>query len=81
MEKTAKIYVAGHRGLAGSALCRALRASGYERIVTRASKELDLRDPVATAAFFAAEKPDYVILAAAKVGGILANNSLPADFI
>lgn len=81
MERSSKIYVAGHRGLAGGALCRALRASGYENIVTRPSKELDLRDLAATAAFFADEKPEYVFLAAAKVGGIHANNSLPADFI
>lgn len=81
METNAKIYVAGHRGLAGGALCRALKMAGYGNILTRSSKELDLRDTAATAAFFAAEKPEYVFLAAAKVGGIHANNSLPAEFI
>ena len=81
MEKTAKIYVAGHRGLAGSALVRRLARSGYTNIVTRTHAELDLADAGATRAFFAAERPDHVFLAAAKVGGILANDTYPADFI
>jgi GDP-L-fucose synthase len=81
MDKGAKIYVAGHRGLVGSALVRALEQEGYLNLVTRTSSELDLRDQAATTAFFAAEKPEYVFLAAAKVGGIVANNTLPAEFI
>jgi len=75
------VYVAGHRGLVGGALLRALKARGHDRIITRTSAELDLRDSRAAADFFAAEKPDYVIVAAAKVGGIHANNSYPAQFI
>jgi GDP-L-fucose synthase len=81
MDKAAKIYVAGHRGLAGSALVRRLARGGYTNIITRAHAELDLADAAATRAFFAAERPDYVFLAAAKVGGILANDTYPADFI
>ncbi|MEA2108174.1 MAG: GDP-L-fucose synthase [Pseudomonadota bacterium] len=81
MEKNAKIYVAGHRGLVGSAIVRRLQKDGYENIIVRTSAELDLTNQQATAAFFAAEKPDYVFLAAAKVGGIHANNTKPADFI
>jgi GDP-L-fucose synthase len=81
MDKTAKIYVAGHRGLVGSAIVRKLRVEGYSNLVLRTSKELDLRNPAAVAAFFAEEKPEFVFLAAAKVGGIVANNSYPADFI
>ena len=81
MEPGAKIYVAGHRGLVGGALLRALAARGHDQIITRTSAELDLRDGGATAAFFAAERPDYVIVAAAKVGGIHANNTYPAQFI
>ncbi|MDB5807722.1 MAG: GDP-fucose synthetase [Betaproteobacteria bacterium] len=81
MEKSARIYVAGHRGLAGSALMRRLRRGGYTNLLTRTHAELDLTDAAATQAFFAAERPDYVLLAAAKVGGILANDSYPADFI
>lgn len=81
MEKNAKIYVAGHRGLVGSAIIRKLRADGYANIVTRTSKELDLREQVAVREFFAAEQPEYVFLAAARVGGILANDSWPADFL
>jgi GDP-L-fucose synthase len=77
----AKIWVAGHRGLVGSAIVRALRARGYERVVTRASRELDLRDQAAVRAFYAAERPRYVVVAAAKVGGILANDSYPAEFL
>ena len=78
MEKSAKIYVAGHRGLAGSALMRRLARGGYTNLVTRTHAELDLGDAMATQAFFAAERPDYVVLAAAKVGGILANDTYPA---
>ncbi len=81
MEKTARIYVAGHRGLVGSALVRALKLSGYENIITRTRQELDLLNKGAVEAFFSATKPEYVFLAAAKVGGIMANKSYPADFI
>ena len=81
MEKQAKIYVAGHRGMVGSAICRALEAQGYTNLIKRTSKELDLRDQQAVEEFFRAEKPDYVFLAAAKVGGILANNEASADFM
>lgn len=81
MNRDAKIYVAGHRGMVGSALVRKLQAEGFTNIVTRLSKELDLRDQVAVAAFFEAEKPDYVFLAAAKVGGIQANNIYRGQFI
>ena len=76
-----RIYVAGHRGLVGSALHRALVHSGYKNIITRTSSELDLRDSAATEAFFIAERPKYVFLAAARVGGILANATYPAEFI
>ena len=81
MEKNAKIYVAGHRGMVGSAIVRALKNKGYTNIITRTSKELDLRRQIDVEEFFAKEKPDYVFLAAAKVGGILANNEAPADFM
>jgi GDP-L-fucose synthase len=81
MEKSARIYVAGHRGLVGSALVRNLRQQGYTQLLMRTHAELDLTDQAATTAFFALEKPDYVFLAAAKVGGILANNTYPAEFI
>lgn len=81
MQKNAKIYVAGHRGMVGAAIVRALQAAGYHNIVSRTSKELDLRNQQAVADFFAKEKPDYVFLAAAKVGGIHANNIYRADFI
>lgn len=81
MEKYAKIYVAGHRGLVGSGIVRKLRANGYDNLLLRTHGELDLADQKATESFFAAEKPDYVFLAAAKVGGILANNTYPAQFI
>jgi len=80
-DKHARIYVAGHRGMVGSAIVRALEARGYGNLVTRSSKELDLRDQAAVREFFAAERPDYVFLAAAKVGGIVANDSYPAEFI
>jgi GDP-L-fucose synthase len=81
MNKKEKIYVAGHRGLVGSALIRQLEAQGYENIVTRTHTALDLTNQLAVADFFTTEKPEYVFLAAAKVGGILANNTYPADFI
>ncbi len=81
MEKDAKIYVAGHRGMVGSAIYRKLTELGYSNIVTRTSQELDLRNQQAVANFFNEEKPDYVFLAAAKVGGIMANNTYRADFI
>lgn len=81
MNKTSKIYIAGHRGLVGSALMRQLQTQGYSNIVTRTHAELDLTNQQAVADFFAAEKPEYVILAAAKVGGIHANNTYPAAFI
>ncbi len=81
MEQNAKIYVAGHRGMVGSALCRALAREGYANIITRTHTELDLCDQAAVNAFFEEEKPDYVFLAAAKVGGILANQSALADFM
>lgn len=81
MEKNSKIYVAGHRGMVGSAIVRKLRAEGFESIVTRSSADLDLRSQQAVAAFFETEKPDYVILAAAKVGGIQANNVYRAEFL
>jgi len=76
-----KIYIAGHRGLVGTALMRNLRAKGFDNFVTRTHAELDLTNQAAVEAFFAAEKPDYVFLAAAKVGGIHANNTYPAEFI
>lgn len=81
MKNDSKIYVAGHRGLVGSAIVRSLIANGYQNLLFRTSKELDLANQQATNSFFAEHKPDYVILAAAKVGGILANNSFSADFI
>ena len=81
MDKNAKIYVAGHRGLVGSALVRRLEKEGYSNLILRTSKELNLRDESAVKSFFDEEKPEYVFLAAAKVGGIYANNTYPADFI
>ena len=81
MDKNAKIYVAGHRGLVGSALMRKLEALGYTNFVIRTHAELDLIDQAATTAFFVREKPEYVFLAAAKVGGIHANSTYAADFI
>jgi GDP-L-fucose synthase len=81
MEKKSKIYVAGHRGLMGSAIVRKLKQDGYTNLVMATSKELDLREQAATRDFFAQQRPDYVFLAAARVGGILANQSYPADFI
>ena len=81
MEKISKIYVAGHMGLFGSALVRALKSLGYDNIVGRTHGELELTDQSVVKDFFESEKPDYVFLAAAKVGGIMANNTYPADFI
>jgi GDP-L-fucose synthase len=81
MEKDAKIYVAGHHGMVGSAIVRALEVQGYHNLVFRTSKELDLRRQDKTEEFFAQEKPDYVFLAAAKVGGIMGNARHPADFL
>ena len=81
MEKNAKIYVAGHRGMVGSAIVRELQRQGYTNIITRTHKELDLTRQDAVEAFFAQEKPEYVFLAAAKVGGIVANQEALADFM
>ena len=81
MHPDSRIYIAGHRGLVGSAIRRELLRRGYSNILTRTHEELDLCDEVAVDAFMSSEKPDFVFLAAAKVGGILANNSYPADFI
>ena len=81
MNLDAKIYVAGHRGLVGSAIVRNLEEKGYTNIIYRTHKELDLTNQEEVRAFFEQEKPEYVFLAAAKVGGIHANNTYPADFI
>ena len=81
MEKNSKIYVAGHRGMVGSAIVRELQRQGYENLVLRTHKELDLTRQEAVEAFFASERPEYVFLAAAKVGGIVANQSALADFM
>lgn len=81
MNKDSKIYVAGHRGLVGSAIVRGLKAKGFTNIIGRTHSELDLTNAVAVEEFFKTEKPEYVFLAAAKVGGILANSNYPADFI
>jgi GDP-L-fucose synthase len=81
MPLDARVYVAGHHGLVGSAIWRALEARGYEKLIGKRSKELDLRDPMAVDAFFDEQRPDFVFLAAAKVGGIQANNTYPAEFI
>lgn len=81
MEQNSKIYVAGHNGMVGSAIVRKLREEGYVNLVLRGSKELDLRDQQAVHAFFAEEKPEFVFLAAAKVGGIVANNTYRAEFL
>lgn len=81
MNKDSKIYIAGHRGLAGSAIFRRFQADGYNNILTRTHSTLDLTRQDATEAFFQEQRPEYVVVAAAKVGGILANNSYPADFI
>ncbi len=81
MNVNSKIYIAGHRGMVGSAIQRKLQKEGFEHIITKTSAELDLRNQAAVNAFFETEKPDYVFLAAAKVGGIVANNTYRADFI
>lgn len=81
MESHSKIYVAGHRGLAGSAIFRKLQSKGFNNLVARTSQELDLRDRSAVFRFFSEQQPEYVFLAAAKVGGIIANNNYPVDFI
>jgi GDP-L-fucose synthase len=81
MDKNSKIYIAGHRGMVGSAIIRKLARQGYVNVVTKSSKDLDLRNQKAVANFFAKEKPDYVFLAAAKVGGIHANNTYRAEFL
>lgn len=81
MDVHSKVYIAGHRGLVGSAIWRRLKAEGYSNLITRTSKEVDLRNQEAVASFFSKEKPEYVFLVAAKVGGILANNTYPAVFI
>ncbi|GHF35861.1 GDP-L-fucose synthase [Deinococcus metalli] len=81
MQPESRIYVAGHRGLVGGAILRRLHAEGYTNVITRGSRDLDLRDQAAVRAFFAAEQPEFVFLAAAKVGGILANSTYPAQFL
>jgi GDP-L-fucose synthase len=81
MDRSSKIYIAGHRGMVGSALVRKLQAEGYNNLVTRTSKELDLRNQTQVNIFFEQEKPEYVFLAAARVGGIIANNSFRGEFI
>ncbi len=81
MEKGSRIYVAGHRGMVGSSVLRALQKKGFSHLITKTSSEVDLRDTLAVNNFFAAEKPEYVFLAAAKVGGILANNTYRAEFL
>ena len=81
MEKNSRIYVAGHRGMVGSAIVRELRRQGYGNIITRTHAELDLTRQADVDAFFTQEKPEYVFLAAAKVGGIVANDTAPADFM
>ena len=81
MKKDSKIYVAGHNGMVGSAIMRQLQAAGYSNIICKTSQELDLRDQSQTFTFFAEHKPEYIFLAAAKVGGIIANNTYKADFI
>ncbi len=79
--KNARVYIAGHSGLVGSAILRLLKEKGYTNLICRPSSQLDLRDHAAVKAFFENEKPEYIFLAAAKVGGIMANNTYPADFI
>ncbi len=81
MNKDSRIYVAGHRGLVGSAIVRNLKSKGYSNIITRTHAELDLLNQAAVSEFFEKEKPEYVFLAAAHVGGIAANSTYPADFI
>lgn len=81
MHKESRIFVAGHRGLVGSAICRSLKGSGFGNLITRTRDELDLRDQAAVSAFLNTERPEYVFLSAARVGGIYANSKYPADFI
>ena len=81
IRKDAKIFVAGHRGLAGSAMVRKLRSLGYRNLLLRTRQEVDLQDSNAVSSFFDEQRPEFVFLAAAKVGGILANRDFPADFI
>src|SRR5688500_7733273 len=81
MEKDARIYVAGHRGMVGSAIVRKLKSEGYHNLILKTSSELDLRNQAAVVQFFADHQPDYVFLSSAKVGGIVANNTYRADFI
>ena len=81
MEKDARIYVVGHRGMVGSAIVRSLEKSGFHNLVVKTSREMDLRDGTQVADFFAEVRPNYVFIAAAKVGGILANSAFPAEFI
>ena len=81
MDKESPIFVAGHRGLVGSAICRKLESEGYRNVIVRTRQELDLRDGAAVERFFAAARPEYVFLAAAKVGGILANSTYPVEFL
>jgi GDP-L-fucose synthase len=81
LDRSAKVYIAGHRGLVGSAIWRLLEKEGFTNLIGRSSKDLDLKDRSAVFEFFEAEKPDYVVLAAAKVGGILANDTYPVDFL
>ena len=81
MDKEDKIYIAGHRGMVGSAIYRKLKAAGFSNFITRELSELDLRSQQDVASFFEKEKPDYVFLAAAKVGGIVANNTYRAEFL
>src|ERR1700761_3928150 len=81
MEKGAKIYIAGHRGMVGSAIHRKLEKEGFTNFITRTSDTLDLRNQQQVADFFSQEKPDYVFMAAAKVGGIIANNTYKAEFL
>ena len=81
MEKTSKIFVAGHRGMVGSAVCRALAANGYGNVVTRTHRELDLLDPAAVRSFYETERPDVAVIAAARVGGIGANSAANSRFL
>src|SRR5690606_31171160 len=81
MNKSSKIYIAGHKGMVGSALVRKLEAEGFSNMVLKSSAELDLKDQAAVASFFEAEKPEYVFLAAAKVGGIVENATYPAQLL
>ena len=81
MDKNSRIFVAGHKGLVGSAILRKLNSRGYQNVITAGYSELNLKDQSATLEFFKRENPEYVFLAAAKVGGILANNNFPAEFI